>query len=252
MEARWDTVEVGGVSMPVYVAVPDGDGPFPAVVVNQGLGSVEEVIQALTRWVAESGFVAAAPVYYHRQKDNILEEVRGMTPGSPERVKRLFEKVQQLRDDQVIGDGRAAVDHLKGLPNVDSANVGVIGFCLGGRITYLQSSVIEDFKASVPFYPAGLWTSWGDGPSAFERLAGIRCPVLGLFGLEDGNPSPEEVSKLDAELTRLNKQHEFHSYQAGHDFQNYKSKGYNEQAASDSWPVAMGFLAEHLRAPAGR
>jgi dienelactone hydrolase len=104
MEARWDTEEAGGDSTPLYVAVPDGDGPFPAMIVNQGLGSVEEVIQALTRWVAESGFVAAAPVYYHRQKDNILEEAHGMTPGSPERVNCLFEKVKQLPDDQAASE----------------------------------------------------------------------------------------------------------------------------------------------------
>ena len=55
-----------------------------------------------------------------------------MPPGSPERVKRLFEKVRQLRDDEVIADGVAAVEHLKSLPQVDATNVGVMGFCLGG------------------------------------------------------------------------------------------------------------------------
>ena len=102
VQTRWDTLNVGGDPMPVYVAIPDGDGPFPAVIVNQGLGSVEHVIQKLTERVAEAGFVAAALLYYHRQKDNILQEVKELPPGSPERVKRLFEKVAQLRDDEVI------------------------------------------------------------------------------------------------------------------------------------------------------
>ena len=246
VESRWDVLDVGGASMPVYVAMPDEPGPFPAVIVNQGLGSVEEVIQELTRRVAEAGFVAAAPVYYHRQKDNILKEVRSMAPGSPERVKRLFEKVKQLRDDEVIADGLAAVDHLKSLAQVDAENVGVMGFCLGGRITYLLATGISALKAAVPFYPAGVWTSWGDGPTPFDRSASIACPMLGLFGLEDENPSPEDVAKLDAELTRLGIEHEFHSYQAGHDFQNFKAGRYNEAAAKESWPVAMGFLHKHL------
>ncbi len=97
-----------------------------------------------------------------------------------------------------------------------------------------------------PRPPAGVWTAWGDGPTAFERTSGISCPVLGLFGLEDENPSPEDVEKLDAELTRLNIEHEFHSYQAGHDFQNFSAARYNEAAAKESWPVAMGFLHTHL------
>jgi carboxymethylenebutenolidase len=72
--------------------------------------------------------------------------------------------------------------------------------------------------------------------------------VLGIFGGEDRNPSPEEVAKLDAELTRLGKQHEFHSFPgAGHDFQNFKSNNYHEQAAKASWPLLIGFLQKELR-----
>ena len=245
VKGRWDSVDVGGHAMPVWVAVPEGRGPFPAVIVNQGLGGVEHVIQTLTERVAEAGFAAAAPVYYHRQTDNILEEVKGMPPGSPERVQRLFEKVKKLRDDEVIADGIAALAHLRSLPNVSPTKAGVIGFCLGGRITWLQTTAIP-FDASAPFYPAGVWTAWGDGPTAFERTPGIKCPVLGIFGTQDNNPSPEDVTKLDAELTRLGIPHEFHSYDAGHDFQNFSAARYNEAAAKASWPVAMGFLHKHL------
>ena len=244
--SRWDTVEVDGYAMPVLVAIPDGDGPFPAVIVNHGLGSVEHVIQTLTTRVAEAGFVASAPVYYHRQTDNILEEVKGLPPGSPDRVKRLFEKVSQLRDDEVIADGRAALAHLQSFANVDPARVGVTGFCLGGRITYLQTTAISDFKASAPFYPAGVWTAWADGPTPFDRSSGISCPMLISFGTEDQNPSPEDKEKLDAELTRLGVAHEFYSYEAGHDFQNFSAARYNEAAATASWPIAMDFLHKHL------
>jgi dienelactone hydrolase len=81
---------------------------------------------------------------------------------------------------------------------VNSAQVGVVGFCLGGRITWLQTTAIPEFKASAPFYPAGVWTAWGDGPTAFERSSGINCPIMGSFGREGGNPSPEDVKKLEA------------------------------------------------------
>lgn len=246
MKSRWDTVKVGGYPMPLWVAVPDGEGPFPAVIVNQGLGSVEHVIQTLTERVAEAGFIAAAPVYYHRQDDNILEEVKSLPPGSPERVQRLFEKVKKLRDNEVIADGLAALRHLQTLADVNADKSGVIGFCLGGRITWLQASAIADFDAAVPFYPGGVWTSWGDGPNAFERTPGIKCPVLGLFGSEDTNPSLEDRDKLDAELTRLGVHHEFHTYDAGHDFQNFSASRYNETAAKLSWPVAMEFLHRYL------
>jgi carboxymethylenebutenolidase len=246
VESRWDTVEVDGYSMPVWVAIPDGDGPFPAVIVNQGLGSVEHVIQTLTTRVAEAGFVAAAPVYYHRQTDNILEEVKSLPPGSPERVKRLFEKVNKLSDEEIIADGRAALAHMQSFANVDAARLGVTGFCLGGHITYLQTTAIGELKASAPFYPSNLWSAWGDGPTPFERSSAIPCPVMISFGSVDTNPSPEDKEKLEAELTRLGIEHEFHSYPAGHDFQNFSAARYSEEAATASWPVVMDFLHKHL------
>jgi carboxymethylenebutenolidase len=246
VSTRWDTLTVGGDPMPLYVAMPEGDGPFPAVIVNQGLGSVEHVIQVLTERVAAAGFVAAAPLYYHRQKDNILEEVKAMPPGSPERVKLLFGKVDQLRDDEVIADGLAAVEHLQGFANVNADSVGVVGFCLGGHITWLQTTAIGAFKASAPFYPSNLWSAWGDFPTVFERSVGIKCPVMGSFGSEDTNPSPDDMAKLDAELTRLGVEHEFHAYPAGHDFQNFSAARYSEAAATASWPVVMDFLHRHL------
>lgn len=246
VQSRWDTVDVDGHPMPLWVATPEGNGPFPAVIVNQGLGSVEHVIQTLTERVAEAGFVAAAPVYYHRQDDNILEEVKGLPPGSPERVQRLFEKVKKLRDNEIVDDGLAALRHLRSLPTVESTKAGVIGFCLGGRITWVQAASIADFACSVPFYPGGVWTAWGDGPTAFDLTPGIQAPVCGIFGSEDTNPSPDDRDKLDAELNRLGIPHEFHTYEAAHDFQNFSAARYNEAAAKASWPVAMDFLRKHL------
>jgi fermentation-respiration switch protein FrsA (DUF1100 family) len=131
VEFRWDVLDVGGDTMLLFDAIPDGLGPFPAVVVNQGLGSVEATIQELTRRVAEAGFVAAAPVYYHRQKDNILRQVSEMTPGTPERTKRLFEKVKQLRDVEVMADGIAAIEHLKSVGEVEPNERGGHGVLPG-------------------------------------------------------------------------------------------------------------------------
>ena len=247
--ARWESIDVGGSEMRAFVARPDGDGPLPAVVVNHGLGGVDGAVPQLTEWLADEGYVAAAPEYYHRQTDDLLDRVKDLRPGSPERVQLLRQKVEQLRDDEVIADGRGAVELLRGLAGVDPERVGVVGFCLGGHITYLQATAIADFKAVVPFYPSGLWTAWGGGPSPFERSAGIAAPLLGLFGGEDRNPSPEDAQKLDEQLTRLGKQHEFHSFAgAAHDFQNFRSASYHEQAARDSWGVMVGFLGKHLGA----
>jgi len=88
---------------------------------------------------------------------------------------------------------------------------------------------------------------WGDGPAPFERTAEIQCPLLGFFGEEDGNPSPADMRKLDAELTRHGKAHEFHSYAgANHAFMNRLGNRYHAQADRDSWPKALAFFEKQL------
>jgi carboxymethylenebutenolidase len=141
-----------------------------------------------------------------------------------------------------------AVRHVKGLPVVRPDRVGITGFCMGGRIAYLMAAVNSDLRAAVVFYGGNIMVPWGEGPTPFEQTEHIRCPVLGLFGEDDQNPSPADVAKLDAELTRLDKVHEFHSYPgAGHAFMNEGRPSYRQQAARDAWSRCIGWFDRHLR-----
>ena len=76
----------------------------------------------------------------------------------------------------------------------------------------------------------------------------MSCPLLGLFGAEDKFPSPEETATLSAELDRLGKPHEFHTYDgAGHAFFSVDRPAYRVAAALDGWQRIRTFLATHLR-----
>ena len=76
----------------------------------------------------------------------------------------------------------------------------------------------------------------------------IYLPILGLFGVEDKNPSPEEVATIDAELTRLGKEHEFHSFEnAGHGFFAVDRPMYRQEAAVQGWRLLLDFYGRHLQ-----
>ena len=77
----------------------------------------------------------------------------------------------------------------------------------------------------------------------------MHCPVLGFFGNDDKNPSPADVDKLDAELTRLGTRHNFHRYdQTGHAFQNFANPGsFRPGPAEDSWNKTLRFFNEELK-----
>jgi carboxymethylenebutenolidase len=123
---------------------------------------------------------------------------------------------------------------------------------MGGRIVYLMAAVNPDIKAGVMYYGSDPFSAWGHGPSPFERSKDLYCPIMGHFGEDDVNPSPADMLKLDAELTRLGKTHEFYSYPgAEHAFANFGSAKYREHAANASWPRTFDFFARHLGKPAG-
>jgi carboxymethylenebutenolidase len=153
-------------------------------------------------------------------------------------------------DDRLVGDVDAAARHLRSLPS-SNGKLGVIGYCSGGRQSFLAACKLP-FDAAVDCYGAGVvGTPPPQAPFTFTPLIGLSpdlsCPLLGLFGAEDRFPSPQQVAELDAELTRLGKVHEFHSYEgAGHGFFCVDRPSYHVEAALDGWARIWEWFARHL------
>jgi len=239
-ESSWQQVDTDNSTLRMHVSLPTGSGPFPAVVVIQHQGGVDEFVQNITRRLAESGYVAAAPDLYHRD--------------GPECTDDIVTRRTRLRDRNIINDVNATVAFLQQHDSVDGTRLAIIGFCMGGRIAYLMAAANSTFKASVAYYGGNILRAWGrDTPSPFERTSEIHCPILGHFGAEDKNPSPEDMRTLDAELTKFNKKHDFYSYpNAGHAFMDNSKESYRHFADEASWPRTLEFLERHLGLPAGQ
>lgn len=235
MPSSWEKVKVGDSNMRLYVSAPENQRPAGAVVVVQGQTGVNDMIQ-FSDLAAQNDFIAAAPDLYHRDPPDCKDDW-------PTRRMRLTGAM-------VIADINATVDFLKSHNSVDTGRIGIVGFCMGGRAVYLMCAVNPEIKAGVMYYGGDTFSAWGDGPSPFERTKDIHCPIMGHFGEDDKNPSPEDMKKLDSELTRLGKPHEFYAYpNAAHAFANFGSSNYREHAANASWPRTFGFFAKHLKDP---
>lgn len=235
--------------MNIFLDSPAGPGPHPGVIVIMAIGGVDEFGQTMVSRLAEAGYAAAMPDHFHAHDDNILEQMAAATPGSPEYMDLLFSKLGKLRDNEVEADVNATMALLRGLPEVGSAPVGIVGFCMGGRIAYLAATRNQELAASGVFYGGAVSNAWGDGPSPLEQTANISSPMIAFFGEDDRNPSPEHMKEWDAELTKHNKPHTFHSYAgAGHGFQDFtNARAYREEASKDSWAKLLDFFQQHLK-----
>jgi carboxymethylenebutenolidase len=235
MPVRWDTVQVDGKPMRIYMGVPEGEPRRVGILVAQHGPGVDAFIQDVVHRLFREGYVAAAPELYHRQ---------------PAQVPEGTSRVTLLKDDEIIADMNATLAHMKSLKDPAVGPIGITGFCMGGRVSYLVAAAAnKDIQACSVFYGGNMFKQWGSLPAPIDRTEDIRCPVIGFYGNEDTNPSPDDVNKIDAELTRLGKPHEFHRYNgAGHAFQNFlDASRYRERPARGSWSEMLAFFRQHLK-----
>jgi carboxymethylenebutenolidase len=221
--------------MDIYHSVPEGAGLFPAVVVSHHGGGIDRFIQEIADKLAAEGYAAVAPDLFHRITEGMLSD------GAP--------RINHLRDPEVVADINATVQFLRNHPSVDGQRIGVIGFCMGGRVTWLAATTNPSFVAAVPYYGGNIKLPWGEVTGTpFDLSDSISCPVLFHFGEIDQNPSQEDMRELDSELTRLGKPHRFYTYPgADHAFMDHTASRYQKEATQVSWFRTLEFLAQHLK-----
>ena len=237
MASSWESVAVDGQGMDLYLSLPDGSGPFPAVVVSQHGAGVDQFIRDMADRLAAEGYVAAAPNLFHRITDDMLAD------GS--------RRIQHLSDPDIVADIDATVEFLRNHAAVNGGGIGVTGFCMGGRVSWLAACTNPHLKAAVPYYGGNIMVPWGKATQApFELTPGIKCPVLFHFGEIDQNPSQADMRKLDGELSRLGTAHQFYTYPgADHAFMDYTGARYHKDASDVSWPRTLDFFAQQLTGP---
>jgi len=230
----------GGEEIEAYTASPHGDNRRGGVVVIHHMPGYDRATKEIARRFAELGYDAIVPNLYWR-------EAPGAAPDDAAATARAQGGVPDAR---LIGDVDAAAGYLRAL-SASNGKVGVIGYCSGGRQSVLAACNL-DLDAAVDCYGAFVT---GTPPEGFplqvtnlvDQLPNLRCPLLGLFGIEDKFPGPEQVAELEQILNANGKEYEFHSYEgAGHAFFSVDRPSYNVAAANDGWERIETFYGKYL------
>lgn len=230
----------GGDEIEAYSARPLAPGPFGGVVVIHHMPGYDPATKEITRRFATLGYLAVCPNLHYRE-----------APGeSPDDAAAAVRAAGGVPDDRLVGDVEGAARFLRTLSS-SNGKVGVIGYCSGGRQSFLSACRLT-LDAAVVCYGAFIL----DRPPAdlsmqVEPLVGLvdrlSCPVLGLFGADDSHPAPDETARLDQELEEHGKVHEFHTYEgAGHGFFAVDRPSYRPEAAVHGWERIAGFFGRLL------
>jgi len=218
-------LKVNGNNAYAFVAEPDDNAQHPGVVLIQEWWGIEPHIRDLAQRLATEGFVVAVPDLYH-----------GKVATEPDDAQKMMMTIANNIDKaakEIIG----ALNTVKAMPNVEPKKLGLIGFCVGGLLTFIVAARYPDLGAAVPFY------AYGYDPKP-EDITNVNAPVLAIYGKQDPSVSPEKVEQVYKET---GKDYTQKVYDAGHAFMNPDHGAGDEQSAADAWRVMVNFLREHLR-----
>jgi carboxymethylenebutenolidase len=230
-----------GESINAYFARPLGSGPYPGLVLVHHMPGWDEWYKETTLRFARHGYAAISPNLYLR-----------FGHATPEDVAAKARSSGGVPDDQAVGDLAGAGRFLLAMP-VSNGRVGIFGTCSGGRHAVLAASRTDVFSAVADLW-GGRVVMKAEELTANQPVApldytgALSAPLLGLFGEEDHNPTPEQVALHEEALKKHGKQYEFHMYPgAGHGFFYHHRPAYRQEQAVDGWNKVFAFFEKHLR-----
>jgi len=224
--------------MDAYVAQPQDGGSYPGIVVIQEAFGVNDHIKKVTDRLAAEGYVAIAPDIYHRESERIIPYAE---------MPKAIAALQRVVDGKAMEDVGASIAHLKSQSNVKAGAIGVTGFCMGGRLTYLTAAHhANEVKCAVPYYGGGIPMG---NPSPLSRTKEIKCPMYLFFGAKDQLIPLDHVNQIKTELSGNKIAFQMEVYpEAGHGFFcDDRAMSYNAGAAKDAWEKTKAFFAQHLK-----
>ncbi len=218
------------VTVQAYLVAPQTKKTRAAMIVVQEWWGLSDHIKDIARRYAGEGYVAIAPDLYSRLGHKV-------TTDADEAAKLMG----ILRQEDGLTDLHATLAYLKTVPGVDANRIGVTGFCMGGSYTLMLPCTTTAIKAAAPYY--------GQVPNPDTPLQKLACPVLYIYGEDDGWITKADVQRLATALKKYNKQGEIKTYPgAPHAFFNDTRKDvYKPAEAKDAWSRTLAFFRLHLK-----
>lgn len=221
-----------GSDMRVYVARPEGKGSHPGILVFQEAYGVNSHIRDVTGRLARLGFIAAAPELFHRTAPGFEGDYKNSAPA--------MALLNALTNEGLEADATATFNLLRN-DHGCNGRIAAIGFCMGGRVSWLANSALP-LAAAVSFYGGRI------APDLLDRAAKQSAPILLIWGGLDQHIGEDKRAAVRAALTAAKKPfvETLFSF-ADHGFFCDERASYNAPAARDAWALATSFVLGNVR-----
>ena len=220
-----------GTIMQAYTARPEGEGPFPGLIVFQEAFGVNGHIRDVTERFAREGFLCIAPELFHRSAPAGYEASYSDFPA-------VMQHIQAITPEMSEADIKAAYNWLNNNTNVLQNHISTVGYCLGGRMSFLADCILP-LHAAVSYYGGGI------AQNLAHRAVDLHAPILMFWGGLDKHITHEHVDTVVNELRKAEKPYmNVEISYADHAFFCDARPSYNPKAAAEAWPLTLAFLRQ--------
>ncbi|MCC9168702.1 dienelactone hydrolase family protein [Pontibacter harenae] len=221
-----------GTDMEAYVAMPEAEGSYPGILLLQEAFGVNNHIRDVAERIAREGYVVIAPDLFHRTAKRIELPYDDFAAAMPH--------YQAIIKEGLSADLQASYDWLQQQPNVVHEKVGSIGFCLGGRVSFLANAVLP-LSAAVSYYGGGI-------PSLLDEATNLHATHLFFWGGQDKHIPQEQITSIISAVRAAGKQYiNVEISYADHGFHCDERGSYSPDAAKEAWAMTLAFFQNKLR-----
>lgn len=242
VQTQWVDLDMSGNPMQCYLAKPNREGSWPAVILLMEIFGINSHIRTVAERLAAEGYIVIAPNYYHRSTDNL-------ELGYADRDVAVGRKHKDTTTREgLLVDLRAVIQFLQERKDVAPKDaIGCMGFCFGGHVAFIAAGMRE-IKAVAAFYPGGVATmSPGGGEPTISHVREIQGEILCLFGEEDPLIPHQDTVLIEQALKQAGVKHEVIRYSnTGHGFFCDQRQDFDPSAAEDAWHRVKALFSRTL------
>ena len=239
-----DTITTPDGTCTVRLFTPEGEGPWPGVVMYPDAGGVRDTFDEMAAKLADFGYAVLLPDVYYRLGD--WEPIDMKTAFSdPDQRKRLMSMIGSITPDTMATDAAAFFDYLVARPEVSGDRFGLTGYCMGGRTAVVVAGRLPNrVAAAASFHGGGLVTDSEDSPHL--RAEDIQAVVYVAGAENDGSFTAEHAEQLEKALTAAGVDHKIETYPAAHGYAVPDNASYDAAAADRHWTAMREFFGANL------
>lgn len=234
MSQRPVQIDTPDGSCPAALSVPEGDGPWPAVIMFPDAGGMRDVARQMGERLSGLGYVVLVPDVYYRHGPYEPVDMRTVFQDEAAR-KRLMAMIGSYTAAMLATDATAFVDYLDSLPEKRPGGVGLTGYCMGGRLSLMASGILGDRVAAAASFHGGNLAKEDDPDSPHHKAAGIRATVYVAAAVEDRSFPDEQRDRLEKALSGAGVTHTIETYRAHHGFAVPDNASFDQDAAERHW-----------------